>query len=68
MGHDIVRCDFCGKDVMEGRNDWECDCGAICDQSTNYRWEKKVTKKNKSNSEKFNSIIDKIKLKPDLIL
>lgn len=53
MGYDIIRCDFCKKDVMEGRNNWECECGAYCDSTTNYSWVK--SKKSKeSNSQKFN--------------
>ena len=38
MGHDIIRCDFCGEDVMECRNSWECSCGAICGTTTSYKW------------------------------
>lgn len=41
MGHDILRCPFCHNNVMEGHNDWKCDdCGAICNSSTKYIWEK----------------------------
>lgn len=44
MGHDIIRCDFCGNDVIEGSSDWECDsCGAICNKETFYHWKKKET-------------------------
>lgn len=28
MGHDIIRCDNCGSDIMEDHGDWHCDnCG-----------------------------------------
>lgn len=28
MGHDIMTCGNCGRDIMEGRNNWHCDtCG-----------------------------------------
>lgn len=65
MGHDILRCDFCGNDVMEGRNDWECSCGAICDYSTKFKWEKPKNKPiNKSNNKEMKEII----LDPCLIL
>ena len=40
MGHQIIRCDFCKSDVMEGHNDWECDCGAVCNEETKYKWKK----------------------------
>ena len=29
MGHQVLECDFCGRHVIEGRNDWECICGAV---------------------------------------
>jgi len=38
MGHDVVTCKFCGSYVMEGRNDWDCDCGGYCGESTGYVW------------------------------
>lgn len=40
MGHQIIRCAFCKSDVMEGHNDWECDCGAVCNEETKYIWKK----------------------------
>ena len=36
MGHSVVRCNYCGKDIMEGRNDWKCDCGAVCNALTGF--------------------------------
>lgn len=36
MGHSVVRCNYCGKDIMEGRNDWQCDCGAVCNSLTGF--------------------------------
>jgi hypothetical protein len=38
MGHSVLTCDFCDSSVMEGRNDWECDCGAYCNESTGWVW------------------------------
>jgi len=43
MGCDVLKCDFCGESVMEGRNDWDCDkCGAQCNEGTGWRWLKKL--------------------------
>ena len=39
MGHDVLRCDLCGTDVMEGRNKWECNCGAVCIPGKTKGWE-----------------------------
>ncbi len=36
MGHDILKCTFCGDFVMEGHNEWFCDCGAICTEETDF--------------------------------
>jgi len=31
MGHSIIQCRNCGRDIMEGCNDWHCDqCGWFC--------------------------------------
>lgn len=38
FGHDILQCDYCGNDVMEGHNSWECACGAYCNASTKWLW------------------------------
>lgn len=54
MGHDIIRCDFCNEDIMEGRNDCECSCGAICNHSTKFKWEKP----NKNNIKQQSYIIN----------
>ena len=27
MGHTVIKCPKCGDFIMEGHNDWECDCG-----------------------------------------
>jgi hypothetical protein len=40
MGHSVLVCDFCKSYVMEGHNDWECDCGAHCSASTRFTWVK----------------------------
>lgn len=39
MGHQVIYCD-CGKPVMEGRNEWKCDCGMICNNRTDWKWKK----------------------------
>lgn len=44
MGHDVIKCLFCGDLVMEGRNDWECDCGAVCSEATKFAWKKQNPK------------------------
>lgn len=44
MGHDILRCDYCSTDVMEGRNEWECSCGAIYIPGITKGWELKPKK------------------------
>lgn len=41
MGHEVIYCSFCDRPVMEGHNDWECDCGATCNLSTNFQWKEK---------------------------
>jgi hypothetical protein len=40
MGNDILKCGFCGSHVIEGHNDWECDCGAVCSFETGFKWVK----------------------------
>lgn len=38
MGHDISVCPNCKEYVMEGSNDWECDCGFSCNSETGHKW------------------------------
>ena len=38
MGHQVVSCPACDSWVMEGHNDWECDCGNVMSEATNYVW------------------------------
>lgn len=40
MGHQAIQCDFCRQYVMEGHLDWECNCGAICSEKTQWMWKK----------------------------
>jgi hypothetical protein len=49
MGHQVIECDFCHSYVMEGHNDWSCDCGAYCGESTKYGWVKKTKEKSRTN-------------------
>lgn len=38
MGHSVITCDFCKSMVMEGRNTWECDCGAKYKEGVDGKW------------------------------
>lgn len=38
MGHSVINCP-CGSLVMEGRNDWKCDCGKVLSENTGWKWE-----------------------------
>ena len=38
MGHQVVSCPNCRAWVMEGRNDWKCDCGHVMSSATGYCW------------------------------
>ena len=38
MGHQVVSCPNCRTWVMEGSNDWECDCGHVMSLSTGWVW------------------------------
>lgn len=47
MGHNVLKCKLCGTSVMEGHNDWECDCGGYCGSDTNFIWVKTERKEKK---------------------
>lgn len=60
MGHNVCYCDFCKSPVMEGHNDWDCDCGASMAESTGFKWikkDKKEKKAKKSKKSKYDKII-----------
>lgn len=38
MGHSVITCGFCKSMVMEGRNTWECDCGAKYKEGVDGKW------------------------------
>ena len=38
MGHQVVSCPNCRTWVMEGSNDWKCDCGHVMSLSTGWVW------------------------------
>jgi hypothetical protein len=57
MGHQVCYCSLCNRPVMEGHNDWQCDCGAYMGYSTQWEWKvvkkKEKKKKNKKKYYKF---------------
>lgn len=55
MGHAILRCDHCGTDVMEGKNEWKCDCGAVCVPGKTNGWELRPKKETPN---KENKVLD----------
>ena len=53
----LVLYGYCSTDVMEGRNEWECSCGAIYIPGITKGWELKP-KKEKEKSNKENKVLD----------
>jgi len=43
MGHSVISCDVCKSSVMEGRNGWVCDCGAVNPRYITWEWVKDGT-------------------------
>ena len=65
MGHQVVSCPNCDSWVMEGSNDWECDCGHVMSAATNYIWKnpdgltlKERYKKAYTETEKYQLLTD----------